>query len=317
MNNELQIRQEQPSREMSRLSESLFSEDKAPYYMGLAEKLARSSMVPKAYIGKPMDLFVAMAMGFSLGLSLEQSIQDIAVINSKPCLYGDGLLAVCMSHPDFLDIIEKPIYVGDKVTGYTCTIKRRDREDTVQTFTIADAKRANLLGKSGPWSQYEDRMLKMRARGFALRDSFADALRGVKSREEVEDYIDGEIVKPTSRTQQLKQDIYDGQTSKEDLAVDTDMAYELSAEPSSENGSHDSGMGTGHTRSKTPALHAGATDASTITEIQLDLISSLIIEKAFDDERKAKAMNYFEVETLEELSENKANRFIELLNKTN
>lgn len=314
MTNELQIRQNQSSKEMSRLSESLFSEDKAPYYMGLAEKLARSSMVPKAYIGKPMDLFVAMAMGFSLGLSLEQSIQDIAVINSKPCLYGDGLLAVCMNHPDFLDIVEKPIYVGDKVTGYTCTIKRRDREDTVQTFTIADAKRANLLGKSGPWSQYEDRMLKMRARGFALRDSFADALRGVKSREEVEDYIDGEVLQPT-RTQQLKKDIYASNQGVQALVPSHDDSTDtIATEGPEDNAMPDSGAPL---RSNKVALHSGLTDVATITEEQLDMISSLIIEKAFDDERKAKAMHYFEVEELEQLSENKANRFIELLIKTN
>ena len=79
----------------------------------------------------------------------------------------------------------------------------------------------------------------------------------------------------------------------------------------------DSQQNLGSARNKAPALHSGATDAATITEEQLDLICTLIKEKAFDDERKAKAMHYFEVSELEELSENKENRFIELLNKTN
>src|SRR6185369_4935229 len=45
----------------------------------------------------------------------------------------------------------------------------------------------NLLGKKGPWETYPDRMLKLRARGFAARDGFADILRGVRSTEEALD----------------------------------------------------------------------------------------------------------------------------------
>ncbi len=311
--NELTVQQNLP---MTRLDDSLFAADKCQHYEELAIKLSRSNVIPKQYIGKPTDLFVAMAMGYQLGMPVEQAIQDIAVINGRPTIYGDGLLAVCMNHPQFEDILEEPMKDGDKVVGYRCTVKRINRSPCVREFTLADAKRANLLGKAGPWSQYEARMLQMRSRTLALRDSFADALRGIKSREEVEDYIDGEIIKPTSRTQQLKQDIYDGQASKEDLANDADMACEVSAESSTENGPYNSGLGVGSTRSKAPALHSGSTDASTITEEQLDMICTLITEKAFDDERKAKAMQYFEVAELEELSENKANRFIELLNKT-
>ena len=55
---------------------------------------------------------------------------------------------------------------------------------------MADAKRAGLWGKSGPWTQYPDRMLLFRARGFALRDAFGDYLRGLRTVEEQGDIID-------------------------------------------------------------------------------------------------------------------------------
>jgi hypothetical protein len=44
-------------------------------------------------------------------------------------------------------------------------------------------------------------MLQMRARGFCIRDTFADALRGVKTAEEVQDYniIEDEQVKPKNK----------------------------------------------------------------------------------------------------------------------
>jgi hypothetical protein len=61
-------------------------------------------------------------------------------------------------------------------------------EETEATFSVADAKRAKLWGKSGPWTQYPKRMLAMRARGFAIRDAFPDAMRGMITAEEAQDY---------------------------------------------------------------------------------------------------------------------------------
>lgn len=308
--NELTIQRELP---LTRLEDSLFAADKCQHYEDLAIKLARSNVIPKNYIGKPTDLFVAMAMGYQLGMPVEQAIQDIAVINGRPCIYGDGLLAVCMNHPQFEDIIEEEMMDGNKIVGYACTIKRKGRTPTTRRFTLDMAKKAGLLGKSGPWSLYEARMLQMRSRGFALRDSFPDALRGIKMREEVEDYIDGEVITPTTRAQVLTKalEAKDEPMDKAELAAHPDAAQQVAAEVCDES------ERLAGPRGAKVAVQHGNQDASTITDDQLDIISSLIIEKSFDDERKAKAFSYFEVAALEELSENKANRFIELLNKTN
>jgi hypothetical protein len=67
-------------------------------------------------------------------------------------------------------------------------VKRKgDAEELVSTFGLDDAKRAGLLGKQGPWQTSTKRMLKLRARGFALRDKFADVLAGLVSVEEALD----------------------------------------------------------------------------------------------------------------------------------
>ena len=67
-------------------------------------------------------------------------------------------------------------------------LKDEDNLGTNPSSLWADANRAGLLNRSGPWKSYPDRMLKMRARGFALRDVFADALGGMISAEEANDY---------------------------------------------------------------------------------------------------------------------------------
>ena len=125
---------------------------------------------------------VAIQHGLELGLGPMQSLQSIAVVQGRPVLWGDAALALVTSHPDCLDVHEWT--EGD--TAY-CEVKRRNRTPVVRTFSDADAKVAGLLGKPGPWTQYKARMRQLRARAFALRDTFPDALKGVAVREEVGD----------------------------------------------------------------------------------------------------------------------------------
>jgi hypothetical protein len=144
--------------------------------------IVNSGLAPKTF-NSTEAVMVAIQHGMELGLAPMQALQSIAVINGKPCIYGDAALALATAHPSFLDIEE----TTDGTTA-TCVIKRRDRSAVVRTFSEADAKRAGLWGKSGPWAQYPARMLQMRARGWALRDAFPDALKGLGIREEVQDY---------------------------------------------------------------------------------------------------------------------------------
>ena len=77
---------------------------------------------------------------------------------------------------------------GDNAVAH-CEVTRPDTGETIaRSFSVADAKKASLWNKQGPWQQYPKRMLQMRARAWALRDGCADMLRGFQVREEVEDY---------------------------------------------------------------------------------------------------------------------------------
>ncbi|NMF98425.1 recombinase RecT [Aromatoleum toluolicum] len=147
-----------------------------------ADMLASSVLVPKDYVGKPGNCLVAIQWGMELGLQPMQAMQSIAVINGRPSLWGDAMLGLVKSHPAFE-------WIKEECDGNvaTCTLKRRGEPEVSQTFTMEDAKRAGLTGKQGPWTQYPKRMLQMRARGFALRDAFPDALRGLISSEEARD----------------------------------------------------------------------------------------------------------------------------------
>lgn len=155
--------------------------------MRFAEAVAKTAFAPKDFAGKPEAILAAVTYGAELGLSPMQSLQGVVIINGKPALYGDAMLAVCQSHPAWGGKEERIEGEGETRTAH-CIVRRKGEPDVHSTFSVGEARKAGLWGKAGPWTQYPDRMLLFRARGFGLRDQFADALRGIISREEAEDY---------------------------------------------------------------------------------------------------------------------------------
>ena len=150
--------------------------------MQLADMLASSDLVPRDYQRKPGNILVAVQWGAEVGLKPLQALQNIAVINGRPALWGDAVVALVRGS----GLLE---YMQETTEGDTavCRIKRKGQPEEVRTFSQADAKAAGLAGKSGPWTQYPARMRQMRARAFALRDVFADVLKGLAVAEEVQD----------------------------------------------------------------------------------------------------------------------------------
>lgn len=166
----------------------------------LSQLIAKSALVPKAFQGKPEDVLVAVQMGMELGLAPLQALASIAVINGRASVWGDGFLAIIMASSVYRDHDEYYLVKGQRHEGLVaedfkhedtaavCTFWRHGKATPVtRRFTISQAKKAGLLGKEGPWQQYPDRMLSMRARGFAGRDAFSDVLRGIRTAEEAED----------------------------------------------------------------------------------------------------------------------------------
>ena len=154
--------------------------------MELSQQFSKSTFVPREYQGKPANVLVAIQWGMELGVGTLQALQDIAVINGKPAMYGDALLGMvrrdrrCLGVKEYLD--------GETAV---CIITRLnplgEKEEIKQTFSVDDAKRAGKWGTSGPWKQYPQRMLQMRARSWAIRDGFPDVIKGLITVEEAQD----------------------------------------------------------------------------------------------------------------------------------
>lgn len=152
-----------------------------------ARAVVASGFAPKG-MEKPESVMIAIQLGMELGLTPMAALQNTAVINGRPAIYGDAALALVRASGLLDSYVEEEIGEPGKDThGYKVTVARKGSAASSETFTVADAKQAKLWGKPGPWSDYPRRMLKFRARGFILRDQFGDVLKGLRTVEEARD----------------------------------------------------------------------------------------------------------------------------------
>lgn len=169
----------------------------------LAKAVSMSGLAPRD-MSTPEQITVAIIHGLELGLPPMQAIQNIAVVNGRPTVWGNAVPALLLSRRfKMREWIEGE---GDSRVAW-CEVSRPDGGDTVKRkFSVADAKQAKLWqteakvkrwkkDRSGqyetdndsPWYKYPERMLQMRARGFAARDGAADVLGGLYLREEIDE----------------------------------------------------------------------------------------------------------------------------------
>lgn len=153
--------------EIYKLSETIFKSGLAPQGTRSADQVA-----------------VSILHGLEVGLPPLQAVQKVAVINQRPALWGDAVPALLWSKGFKID--EKFEGEGDTLTA-VCVVTRPCGSVIRRIFSVEDAKRARLWGKQGPWSQYPNRMLQMRARSFAARDGASEVLCGLYLAEEAID----------------------------------------------------------------------------------------------------------------------------------
>ena len=147
-------------------------------------------------LNTPEKVMVAMAWGMELGLRPLASIRNISVINGRPAVWGDAVMAMLHASGLCKTFKEEPLICTDGsvkhklpsgLYGYRCTSTRSNGLTITHQFTLEDAARAGLTTKTGPWQTYPQRMLQMRPRSWVLRDLYADVLGGLILAEEAQD----------------------------------------------------------------------------------------------------------------------------------
>lgn len=175
-----------------------------------AEMVHASGLAPKGF-ANPQAVAVAVQLGLELGLSAMAAVQNIAVINGRPGIYGDAALALvrdsglCQEFREWYEVGDRevsalPAKITEDCAAVCYSHRRGDAEGKMSRFSWADAVRAKLSVKD-LYQQYPQRMLKFRARGFCLRDLYPDVLKGIRTLEELSDMP----AEPGSRTEAVAQ----------------------------------------------------------------------------------------------------------------
>jgi hypothetical protein len=176
----------------------------------IAEKVCKTDLCPIQFKNKPNEALAAMLYGKELNFGPMQSLNCINIINGKASLSIDALLGLAQAHPEWNGIENKQLGTqkDGKCSadyGWKVVVSRMGKDGKAkfytETFTVKDAVRANLWDK-GAWKTYPDRMLKIRATGFALRTAFQDAIKGTIDTVEAQDYdsIPSRSIKPPINT---------------------------------------------------------------------------------------------------------------------
>lgn len=153
------------------------------------QQLAKASADTQFFGAKtPQQALVLMLAGRDLGFSYMQSLRSFHVINGKPSLTADAMVAICLARKDLCAYFRR---VSESETEATWETQRvGDPSPTRSTFTLAEAKTAGLLGNA-MWSKYPKRMLSARAKAFLARDVYPELLAGFLEEGEAQGIVEG------------------------------------------------------------------------------------------------------------------------------
>lgn len=151
----------------------------------MAQILVKSGLLPSVY-NTPEKVIIALQMGHELGLKPMVAINNIAVINGRPTLGANLMMAVINGNPEFHSYVEE--YDNeDKPTWCKITIGRKKNGGVVKyssKFSLEDAETAGLITKD-TWKKYPKAMMTARAISATAKKAFPDILAGIYTPEEM------------------------------------------------------------------------------------------------------------------------------------
>lgn len=147
----------------------------------LSRDLAKSTLLPAELRGKEANVMFAVMTGAELGLSPMASIRGIHVIDGKPTLAADTMLAVVLNSgaAEYFELVES---TAKQATYRTKRVGAQAQ--VVYTYTFEDARAAKLLKPNSGWEKHPKNMLRARCISMLARIVYPDILAGLYAPEE-------------------------------------------------------------------------------------------------------------------------------------
>jgi len=294
--------------------------------------------IRKLFASNLTDLEFEFLCGIGQSTGLNPFLREIWSVKydkSRPAqifIGRDGYRKAAQSHSDYDYHQSDAVYSNDKfqvingeiiheytlknrgdLIGAYCIVKRHKSTRPIYVFVDKDEY---STGRS-LWNEKDGKpatMIKKVAESQALRAAFQDLLGGTYGEEEYQKTFDSEsenviVINKQSGTECLKDILKKrtGELNNENI-IEINSEYEDSqnSQETIKNNNNESMAEIGEEESKI---------SNSITDYQLDLISSLIFKNGLSDERLKKAFEYYKVDNLEQLTESQANDFYTQLRK--
>lgn len=148
----------------------------------LAGILVKSRLLPDS-VQSPEAAFAIIATGRELGLTAMQSLRSIHVIKGKTILSADLVAALVKSRRDVCSYFQMVESTTERATYKTQRVG--EPEPTTLSFTIEDAKRAQVVGNPN-WTKFPAAMLRARCITALARAVYPDLAMGIYDADEIE-----------------------------------------------------------------------------------------------------------------------------------
>lgn len=168
----------------------------------LANALSQAhGFVPGHLAGKAPAIAAAILTGVELGLGPMEAMRSIHVVNGKPQLAADLMLARAIR----AGVRVKWVRSDEKLAHVK--LERAGFEAHEETFSMEDAKRAEIT-KNPTWSKYPKAMLRARCISSAMRAFCPDVLgAGVYAEGEIEERAGDVPASPPALASSLRSDV--------------------------------------------------------------------------------------------------------------
>jgi hypothetical protein len=147
--------------------------------MTLAQTLADSTMVPKAFQGKPQDILLCIIDALTRGRNPILHLQSRYVIQGQAAITGKGLIAEANASGRFKGCLKFKYDGQGADLAVTCWAIERETDERLEyTFSMADAKLAGYTSNR-KYQELPREMLTYRAATFFARFYAPDIIQGM------------------------------------------------------------------------------------------------------------------------------------------
>ena len=180
------------------MSTAITTQKLTPETWATIEKVAPTMQKSRLFgVATQEQAAAIMLKGYELGLGMAASFEFINIISDKPALNPRGALALILQSGECVGLkIDDQVDKNGTPTACSVTMKRRGGIEYTATFTMEDAKRADLVKAGGGWVKYPGNMLRWRATGYCADVVFPDVIGGMKRADEFDADLtmDGDVI---------------------------------------------------------------------------------------------------------------------------